>query len=104
MDSYNYFTNFKGQYIIYTLAILGGLWFLLRELRNWYWKHNQMISLMQEISDKLTKIDNSINMKNNNISKIEVTEPEVVLIKEKVEEIKTTDDKPKESIWAKKIF
>lgn len=63
MDSYNYL-NYV-EYSLYAIVIIFIFWILLRELRNWYWKRNQMISLMEEISKKLTTLDNSINQQNN---------------------------------------
>lgn len=102
MDTHNYITFSNKQYIAYAFAILLLLWILLREVRNWYWKHNQMILLMQEISEKLTKVNDSINMQNN--SMIHTFDLDNTPIKEaKVEEI-IIEKKPKENIWTKKLF
>jgi len=102
MDSYNYL-NYV-EYSLYAIVIIFIFWILLRELRNWYWKHNQMISLMEEISKKLTTLDNSINQQNNNATKIEVSPLENASINEEVIKKKLIEKKPKESIWTRKIF
>ena len=82
MDLHNYFNNLTLFYIIYAVFVLLVIWLLLREVMNWYWKHNQMVSLMQEISEKLTRLDNSINNQNNNKGKTENFDPDNTPIKE----------------------
>jgi len=42
--------------IILALAILIGIFFLLRELNNWYWKINERISLQYKTNFLLEKI------------------------------------------------
>lgn len=103
MDSHNYFDNFTLLYIIYGAIILLVIWLLLREIMNWYWKHNQMVSLMQEISEKLTRLDNSINKQNNNKGKTDNFDPDNTPIKEDIKE-KIIEKKTKQSIWTKDLF
>jgi hypothetical protein len=103
MESHKYFDNFTLLYIIYAAIILLVIWLLLREVMNWYWKHNQMVSLMQEISEKLTRLDYSIN-KLNSKGKTENFDPDNTPKKEEDIKGKITEKKPKESIWTKDLF
>jgi hypothetical protein len=104
MNTYNYSNFFNGKTYIFVFGVIVSVWLLARELRNWYWKHNDMISLMEEISEKLTIIDNSINKQNNNDTQIEPSPPENFCINEGVIKEELTEKKPKESIWTRKLF
>ena len=109
MDSYNYSNLFNGTKFLYAIVAILVIWLLLREVRNWYWKHNDMIFLMQEISEKLTILDNSIHKQSNDDTKIEVTLPRNTyrneeVIMEKVIKEELIEKKSKESIWTRKLF
>lgn len=41
--------------IIITLVILFAIFMVMRELMCWYWKINEMISLLKDINEKLSK-------------------------------------------------
>jgi len=62
-----------------------------------------MVSLMQEISEKLTRLDNSIN-KQNNSGKTDNFDPDNTPIKVENIKGKIIEKKPKQSIWTKDLF
>ena len=56
----NYFwTNINDIIMIFLVLVI--LWLLLREVRNWYWKHNKMVSLLREIRDEIHHLSNKFN-------------------------------------------
>jgi hypothetical protein len=55
MQSLSIFRDFSGGSILVPILVLICLWFILRELRNWYWKHNEMVSLLEKIERNTRK-------------------------------------------------
>ncbi len=50
------------------VAIIITAFLLFREVVCWYWKHNEMVTLLREISGKLDKINNNTPVGEKDIS------------------------------------
>src|SRR5689334_1519374 len=58
--------------VIVGILIIIGIWFLIRELLNWYWKINLRIALLEKISQQLEKI--SFQLGASNVSEVTIEE------------------------------
>lgn len=56
MDGFDVFETLLMAIFVF-VVIPVGLFFLLRSLFLWYWKVNEQIALLQQISQKLNKLD-----------------------------------------------
>ena len=58
------FNNFSGINMIILAVILFGIWLIFREVLLWYWKVNNIISILYRIDDNLKIIaDNNLSTK-----------------------------------------